>query len=124
MTYVINREDMREKVERALHDFGDLYTFDDIMGFIETGKMQSFTAGDTWIVTQVNEFPRRKVLDICLVVGFLQEATEALPQIYAFARSIGANRVTAVGRDGWWKFAEPGWYRVGGYFAKDLENGK
>jgi hypothetical protein len=64
------------------------------------------------------------VVDIALVVGFIEEATKALPQIYAFARSIGADRVTAVGRDGWWKFAEPGWYRVGGYFAKDLENGR
>lgn len=120
----ITREDMRVKVERALEQFGDLYTFDDIMGFIDSGKMQSFVSGDTWIVTQVNEFPRRKVLDIALVVGFLEEASKALPQIYAFARSIGADRVTAVGRDGWWKFAEPGWYRVGGYFAKDLENGR
>jgi len=120
----ITREDMRVKVERALGEFGNLYTFDDIMGLIESGKMQSFTHGDTWIVTQVNEFPRRKVVDIALVVGFIEEATKALPQIYTFARSIGADRVTAVGRDGWWKFAEPGWYRVGGYFAKDLTNGR
>jgi hypothetical protein len=120
----ITREDMKIKVERALEAFGNLYTFDDIMGLINEGKMQSFTVGDTWIVTQVNEFPRRKVVDIALVVGFIEEATRALPEIYNFARSIGANRVTAVGRDGWWKFAEPGWYRVGGYFAKDLENGR
>lgn len=120
----ITRDDMRIKVERALDAFGNLYTFDDIMGLINEGKMQSFAVGDTWIVTQVNEFPRRKVVDIALVVGFIEEATHALPEIYNFARSIGANRVTAVGRDGWWKFAEPGWYRVGGYFAKDLENGR
>jgi hypothetical protein len=119
----ITRDDMKIKVDRALHDFGDLYTFDDILELIDKGKMQSFTAGDTWVVTQVNEFPRRKVVDICLVVGFLEDAVRALPDVYKFARDIGATRVTAVGRDGWWKFAEPGWYRVGGYFAKDLGNG-
>jgi hypothetical protein len=69
MTYEITRADMRLKVERALHDGGDLYTFDDIMALIKEGKMQSFTCGDTWIVTQVNEFPRKKVLEIALVVG-------------------------------------------------------
>lgn len=124
MNFVITREDMEEKTQRVLHDFGDLYTFDDIMKLIEEGKMQSFVSKSTWIVTQVNIFPRKKILEISLVVGFLEEAVEALPQIYEFARKIGADKVTALGRDGWWKFAEPGWYRVGGMFAKDLTNGK
>jgi hypothetical protein len=120
MTYEITRADMRLKVERALHDGGDLYTFDDIMALIKEGKMQSFTCGDTWIVTQVNEFPRKKVLEIALVVGNIWEAIEFLPEIYDYARQVGATRVTGFGRDGWWEHHDAGWKKVGTMYAKDM----
>lgn len=120
MTYQISREDIAKKVHETLYDFGDLYTFDDIMENIEKGLMQSFTVGETWIVTQVHEFPRRKVLEVAFVVGKIQEAVEALPQLEEFAKSIGATRISAFGRDGWWRYSQMGWRKVGTMFAKDL----
>jgi len=119
----ITRQDMATKLEKTLRLSGDLYTLDDIMVAIEEGRMQSFTVDDTWIITQVLEFPRRKVLEITFVIGFLNEAVKALPALYAFARSIGATRVTGFGREGWMNFAEPGWKLVGSMYAKELTDG-
>ena len=120
MNFVITREDMEVKVNRVLRYSGDLYNFDDVMKAIGTGDMQSFTEGDTWIVTQVIVFPRRKVLRVMLVVGYLTDAKKSLVQLEEFAKSVGATRIEATGRDGWWQFAEPGWKRTGSAYAKDL----
>ena len=120
MNHVAIYGEMQEKMERWLHDAGDYYTFEDIMDFISEGKFQSFAVGDTWIVTQVDEYPRRKVVHITLVVGNYEEAEQALPEIYEFARSIGATRVTGFGREGWFRHPAPGWNRLGIMYAKDL----
>lgn len=118
--FVISRADMRKKLERMLHQGGDLYTFDDIMEAIQEFRMQSFISGDTWIITQIHSFPRRKVLEIAFVVGYIEEAVKALPRIYEFATKVGATRVTGFGRDGWWEFAQPGWKKLGAMYAKEL----
>lgn len=124
MNYFITRDDMRTKFDRALKAGGDLYDFDDIMERVKDGRMQSFVQGDTWIITQVNEFPKARVLEITFVVGFIEDAIDALPQILNFARTIGATRLTALGRDGWGHHARAhvqlGWKKVGTLFARNL----
>ena len=118
---VITHPGMKRKFDRMLEQCGGLYTIDDIEELIENGKMQSFVQGDTWIVTQVNEFPRRKVLEIVFVVGFISDAIQALPQMYAFADKIGATLIMASNaRDGWWTYAQPGWKRVGSIYAREM----
>lgn len=112
---------MKARFERMLRQTGNLYTLEDIIERIEDGRMQSFVQGDTWVVTQVNEFPRRKALDIVFVVGFMADAIQALPQIYEFAEEIDATMVMAsVGRDGWWSYAQPGWKKLGSVYAREL----
>jgi len=100
---------------------GGLYKLVDIERLINEGKMQSFVQGDTWIVTQINEFPRRKVVEIVFVVGFVAEAIQALPQIYSFANEAGATLIMASNaRDGWWDYAQPGWKKLGSIYAKEV----
>ena len=120
MNYYVTRDDMQKKVDRAIQLWDGLYTFDDIIALIKEGKMQSHVHGDTWIITQVNEFPQRKVLEITCVIGNMEEAVAALPEIYEYARSLGITRVTALGREGWWKFRDAGWNKAGIMYAKEL----
>ena len=118
---VITHPAMKKKFDRMLEQAGGLYTINDIEELIENGKMQSFVQGDTWIVTQVNEFPRRKVLEIVFVVGFISDAIQALPQMYEFATKIGASLIMASNaRDGWWTYAQPGWKKIGSVFAREM----
>lgn len=118
--YVITREDMARKVNRVLDASGGLYTFDDIMEAIEEGRMQSFTSGDSWIVTQVDHFPRKTVISITLAIGNIDECKAIMPKLEEFAKSVGATRIAGLGREGWWHFAEPGWRRNGVWYEKDL----
>jgi hypothetical protein len=124
MNFVVTREDMEAKVNRVLRTTGDFYTFDDIMKAIGTGDMQSFTQGDTWIVTQIMVFPRRKILSVELVAGFMDDCVAAMPQLEEFAREVGATRIIGRGRLGWGKYADThkklGWKRTGEMYAKEL----
>jgi hypothetical protein len=118
---VITDSIMAKKLERMLHQCGDLYTLDDLMERINDGRMQSFVQGNTWVITQVNEFPRRKVLEIVAVVGLISDAIQALPQLYEFANKISATLLMASNaRDGWWSYAQPGWRKIGSVYAKEL----
>ena len=112
---------MEKKFNRMLRQCGGLYEISDIEQLINEGKMQSFVQGATWIVTQINEFPRRKVLEIVFVVGTMAEAIQALPQVYTFADKIGATLIMASNaRDGWWTYAQPGWKKLGSIYAKEI----
>lgn len=120
MNYVVTRKDMRVKLQRVLHGFGDCYTVNDIMGEIEKGTMQSFVVGETWIITQVLNYPRKKAVNVLFIIGHLDEARRAEPKIEEFARSIGAKQIVGLARVGWSKFATPGWRKTGVAFVKDL----
>lgn len=116
---------LKERVDRILKKHGDLYTFDDIVALVREGKMQSFHHGDSWGVVQVLDFPRRRVVEIVLVVGLLEEMQELLEtDIIGWAREIGATMVWSTGRNGWsQKAKEHGWKSIAQVFMKDLTDG-
>lgn len=111
---------MMQKLERVLKRQGGFYTFNDIMDCIAAGTMQSFADGDTWVVTQVHEFPRKKVLDIAFVIGDVDALHRLEPVLEEFAREIGAEMMMATGRLGWEKKYFPGWRRVSTNFVRDV----
>src|SRR6188768_3520494 len=106
MTTITDPE-MRRKVQRALKEGNNCYTLDDLMDHIKAGTMQSHAFGNTWVITQVHEFPRRKSVDITYVVGSIEEALDGQSYIYNWAREVGADLITGVGRDGWDWFRDP-----------------
>lgn len=101
---------MKEQFEKMLEDFGGFYTFDDIMENIKKGTMQSFSDGHSWAITQVHEFPRKKVVEIAFVIGDMDNLINNIQEeVLTFARSIGAELVMASGRVGWNKTMNKEW---------------
>lgn len=100
---------MEEKLAKALSYQGGLYTLKDIMERLEDGRMQSFAEGDTWVITQIVDYPQKTALNIFLVVGNLDEAIKAEERIVAFAKEINADLITAFGRPGWKKMMHGSW---------------
>lgn len=100
---------VQEKMERFLKLQGGLYSFEDIVELIKTGEMQSFCEGDTWVVTQVNNFPRKRVLSIVLAVGDIKDVKKLEPRVDEFAKEVGAELVMAFGRPGWGKHMHGEW---------------
>lgn len=111
---------MMEKLERMLKKTGGFYTVGDILSLIEEGRMQSFSDGHTWVVTQVHEFPQRKVVDIVFVVGDLRGAADLESKVDEFAKSVGATAITATGRMGWLKRSFAGWKPHSCNFIKEI----
>lgn len=114
---------MERKMARLMRDGNNCYTIDDVLREIDQGTMQSHVFGETWVITQVHEWPQRKSVDLTFVVGHADEFLANLPKLYDWTRSIGGDLITGSGRDGWWGKALPGWRRMGSLYSKDLRDG-
>lgn len=114
---------MRAEIDKILADHGGLYEFDDIVALVRAGQMQSHVLGESWAVTQICEFPRKKVLDIVFMAGKLEELELLEADLLGFAREHGATLATANGRLGFLVKKFPGWKMVSATFVKDLSDG-
>lgn len=109
------------RIRRILEDQGDLYSFEDILKGIDTGDFQSFSEGESIVVTRICTFPRRRVLEVVLAVGSLQEIYVLQPLVVAFAKENECELLMAsVGRDGWFDVKTPGWERVASTYIRKL----
>lgn len=111
---------MAKKMERALRQGQNLHDIDDIGNALMTGHMQAHTIGETLAITQVNDWPHRRSVNILYVVGNLDEAVAMDEHLTEWAKGVGANLITFTGRDGWWKFNHTGWKKVGVKYAKEI----
>lgn len=116
---------MRERVEATLLQFGGFYSFDDILERVMDGRMQSFAHKDSWVVTQISVYPRKRVLDIVLAFGEIDDLELIHSDVIGFARRLGIPMIAAMmGRDGWTPYAKNnGWNRVGSVFFKEVGDG-
>lgn len=121
---MIISDHMVVKVARALKQANNIYEFSDIERSLASGDMQSHVYKETMAVTQICLWPRRKSVNILFVIGNLSEAQVLEGQITRWAKSIGADLITAVGREGWWDNRLPGWRKQGALYAKELDHGR
>jgi hypothetical protein len=112
---------LRSRLERALAINGGLYKLDDILEEIKRNKMQSFACNQSWAVTQVEDYPQKRVLTIVLVVGEMEDVDDMYAQIKKYALENGAVRIQAWGRPGWVKKADQmGWHKTTELYVEDL----
>jgi hypothetical protein len=80
---------------------GSLYLLQDILDAIDKGRMQSFCVGNSWTVTQINNYPRARTLQIVAMVGDLADGEALHEKVLGYATEINASLVSAYGRLGW-----------------------
>jgi len=90
-----------KKLAAVLDRMGNLYTPQDILNAIAIGKMQSFTDGDSWAVTQIAITPRTEMLEIVFTLGNLSECRILHDRILQYARDHDIGLVQSYGRRGW-----------------------
>lgn len=99
-----------KRLARALERMGGVYTVSDILSAVASGRMQGFTEGESWAVTQVVDFPRARMLEILVAVGALSECRKLHDRIIEYARNNDISLIQAYGRRGWIGDAERhGW---------------
>ncbi|HWY25847.1 MAG TPA: hypothetical protein VNX47_13065 [Nevskia sp.] len=98
------------KMARALDRMGGLYTLQDLLVAIAENRMQGFAVNNSWAITQVQDFPRARKLQIVAMVGDLADVDELQAKVLTYARDVNAGLVSAYGRLGWIPHArELGW---------------
>lgn len=100
-------------LERAIKESGCYrdWTIEDVFTLCAIGQchLWALVIGDSYFgacVTQITQYPRRKVMDALLVGA--DDHTEGMwlqcfEQLKAIARSFGASSISGTGRDGWFR---------------------
>ena len=109
---------MADKMRRALKVGDDLYNLDDIEAGLASGDLQGHVEGDTWAITQIHQWPRKKAVNVLFVVGSLENSLKLEAKVEAWAKEQGATLLTAIGRGGWWSHRTPNWKIVGNLYSK------
>lgn len=99
------------KMARVLDRMGGLYTLNDILTRIADGRMQSFVVNNSWAITEVQDFPRARQLQLVAYVGDLADVDALHAKILAYADEVNASLLSTYGRMGWLR--EGSWQRLG-----------
>jgi len=121
---MIIADHMVVKVARALNQANNIYNLLDIERALNSGDMQSHVYKNTMAITQIHQWPQRKAVNILFVIGDLDDSFKLEVRIEKWAKEIGADLITAVGREGWWDVRLPGWKKQGALYSKDIEHGR
>ena len=93
-----------QKVEKILEpalEYDNTHNMQDVADCIDSCTMQLWPGTNSAVVTQVQNFPRMKVLHIFLAGGNLEELETLTPHIQKFAEYMGCQKITLTGRKGW-----------------------
>jgi len=109
----------REYLLGAIEYTYGTHTEDDVLLMIIAGRLRIWTGEKSALVTEFQEYPQMKVLNVFIGGGDLDELRDMEKNLIPFARANGCKRITGTGRLGWTKTL-PG-YAPGGYFMyKDI----
>jgi len=114
-------ERCRPWIEAALKYSGGTHAFEDVAEAVEEGTMQLWPAPRGCIVTEVLAFPRKKVVNVFLGGGELEQLVDMHDSIAEWGRQNGCNAATIAGRPGWQRvYKSRGWSPLHTVLTKEL----
>ena len=97
-------------IESALALSGGTHLFQDVVECVKLGTMQFWNAPKGCMVTEILNYPRKKVFHIFLAGGELDQIKDFSDSAIHFAKLNGCTAMTLAGRRGWVKaLADLGW---------------
>lgn len=102
-----------QQLDKALRLMGDTHAVADVIAMVHAGTMQSFVHGSSWALTEMFDFPRKRVCQIFLAMGDLAELMVLHDKILAFAKAEGCTLLRSIGRPGWRIFADENEWTLG-----------
>jgi hypothetical protein len=91
----------REYIEAALAHSNGTHDFESVRAAILAGEMQLWPAPKSAAVTEVVEYAKKKVINVFLAGGDLDEITRGIDSVAAWAKAHGCDSMTIAGRKGW-----------------------
>jgi len=115
-------ERCRDWIEAALEYSGGTHDFIDVAEGIYKGSMQLWPTPRGCIVTEIVVYPRKKVLNVFLGGGELDQILEMHEDVIAWAKAQGCSALTMTGRFGWKKpLKAHGWKPLHTSYVKEFE---
>lgn len=122
MTANLTFDQLRKRLEKALKFINHTHTVEDIQQGIAMGQMQCFVRGDSFVITEIAQTPRKRFLNIVLLVGDMG-ILEAHDELIEFAKRSGCDFMRAAGRKGWRGIPEKlGWKPTHIMYVRELRN--
>lgn len=91
----------RDLLESAIKYCGGTHLFEDVVEMVETGQMLFWPAQKSCLVTEVVDYPRKRLLHVFLAAGSLEEIKEMEPSVRAYGEYLDCEAITLSGRKGW-----------------------
>ena len=114
----------RPWIEAALEYCNGTHEFEDVCQSVAAGRMQLWPAERGCIVTEIVVYPRKKVLNVFLAGGELDQILDMYEAVKSWALSHACETATMTGRFGWKKpLLAEGWKPLYATYKKDLVNG-
>jgi len=108
-------------IEAALEYSGGTHNFHDIAEGLVEGRMQLWPSARGCIVTEIVVYPRKKVLNIFLGGGELDQLLDMHDDVIAWAKDRGCESLTMTGRFGWKKpLKAHGWQPLHASYSKEI----
>ena len=112
----------RPWIEAALEYSGGTHSFLDVVEGLWNGTMQLWPADKGCIVTEIVVYPKKKVLNIFLGGGELEQILDMHENVIDWAKAQGCSALTMTGRFGWKKpLAKHGWKPLHSSYVKEFE---
>lgn len=113
---MLEDKEMLRRLNKCLDGMGRVYEIEDVVAAIRAGTIQWWQEGDLVTITQIQAFPRKKVLHCLATFGrWTPEASDILhKKTCEFGRAEGCTLFTTQGRKGWSKtLGAMGWKTTG-----------
>lgn len=90
-----------EKFLEPALKYADTHGMQDFADGVESGTMQLWPGQRSAAVTEIHNFPLKKVLMVSIAGGDIRELEQIATHIVEFAQHMGCNRIILGGRRGW-----------------------
>ena len=109
-------------IEAALEYSGGTHDFIDVAEGINKGTMQLWPTPKGCIVTEIVVYPRKRMLNVFLGGGELDQILDMHQDVIQWAKAQGCTALTMTGRVGWKKpLAKHGWDQLHSSYIKEFE---
>lgn len=115
-------ERSKPHLQAALDAGGNTHGLDDVFTGLQSGDYQFWHTPDAYCVTEILDFPKKKILNFWLAGGNLKVLMEIIePVAWAWGRSVGCERSLGqfIYRRGWERSVPDGYQKGWIVFSKD-----
>ena len=112
----------RRYIETALQHSGGTHSYEDVVRLVREKKLQFWAGPSSCVITELIDFPQKRVAFVFLAGGNLGEIERMGPALCEWAKQQGCVGVHFAGRPGWERtfLTRTGWTKSAVLFEKVL----